>query len=237
MLAFSHEGLKDPTTVKTPWRVLSYPSPSRSVRAGSRGPWERGWAGSRKRRLSSFPFPCSFALLHQSLACYSRFALASPRKTRRLRRRQRKKCSEPFLLGLTTVFSISGKFFWTTDSSLQSSGCKNLNHWAVLGVRNRTISSCLAELINTGIDQESRICEDRSKMSLKDCVLKKVFKEVLQAAFIAAFTPPGPPPFKKTFIVLHFCALLWNLPLIVYDQSHILFRRLKKCLQKSKNNQ
>ena len=46
-----------------------------------------------------------------------------------------------------TFFSFSGKFFWTTDSSLQSSGCKNLNHWAVYGVRNRIISSCLAQLI------------------------------------------------------------------------------------------
>ena len=130
-------------------RVLSYLSLSRSVGTGRTEPWERGWVGRRKRarfRLSSFL--CSFALCHQSLACHSRFALASPRKTRRLRRRQRKKCSEPFLLVLTTFFSISGKFFWTTDSSLQSSGCKNLNHWAVHGVRNRIITSCLiAQLI------------------------------------------------------------------------------------------
>ena len=49
-----------------------------------------------------------------------------------------------------TFFSFSGKFFWTTDSSLQSSGCKNLNHWAVHGVRNRIITLCLiAQLILT----------------------------------------------------------------------------------------
>ena len=68
-------------------RVLSYLSLSRSVGTGGTEPCERGWVGRRKRarfRLSSFF--CSFALCHQSLACHSRFALASPRKTRRLRR-------------------------------------------------------------------------------------------------------------------------------------------------------
>ena len=123
---------------------------------GRRGPWERGWAGRRKLvrfRLSSFSFPYSFALLYQSLACHSRLALASPPKTRPLRRRQRKKCSEPCLLVLTTFFfSILGKFFWTTDSSLQSSGCKYMNHSAVHSVGNKTIFSCsIAQLINTHV--------------------------------------------------------------------------------------
>ena len=39
-------------------------------------------------RFSSFLFPWSLALRHQSLACYSRLALASAWKTKRLRRRQ-----------------------------------------------------------------------------------------------------------------------------------------------------
>ena len=70
-------------------------------------------------------------------------------------------------------------------------------------------------------------------MSLKKCVLKKFFKEFLQPAFIATLPPF---PLQKIFM-LHFCSLLYNLLVILYDQSHILFGRIKVCLQKSKNNQ
>ena len=131
-------------------RVLSYLSPSRSVDTGRTEPWERGWAGRRKRaRFRPSFFLCSFALRHQSLACHSRFALASPQKTRRLRRGRERSVPSLFYSHLQHFFfSFSGKFFWPTDSSLQSSGCKKLNHWAVHGVRNRIITSCLiAQLI------------------------------------------------------------------------------------------
>ena len=46
-----------------------------------------------KKGLASsfFTFPWSLALRHQSLACHSRFALASMRKTKHLRRRRRRR--------------------------------------------------------------------------------------------------------------------------------------------------
>ena len=68
-------------------------------------------------------------------------------------------------------------------------------------------------------------------MSLKKCVLKNFFKEFLQPAFIAALPPF---PLQKIFM-LHFCSLLYNLLVTLYDQSHILFGRIKVCLQKSKS--
>ena len=45
--------------------------------------------GENGLRLSFLSFPCSLAFRHQSFTCPSRFALASVRKTKRLRRRQR----------------------------------------------------------------------------------------------------------------------------------------------------
>ena len=45
--------------------------------------------GENGLRLSILSFPCSLAFRHQSFMCPSRFALASVRKTKRLRRRQR----------------------------------------------------------------------------------------------------------------------------------------------------
>ena len=65
-------------------------------------------------------------------------------------------------------------------------------------------------------------------MSLKKCVLKIFFKEFLQPAFIAAL-PPSP---LQKILMLHFCSFLYNLLVILYDQSHILFGRIKVCLQK-----
>ena len=65
-------------------------------------------------------------------------------------------------------------------------------------------------------------------MSLKKCVLKIFFKEFLQPAFIAAL-PPCP---LQKILMLHFCSFLYNLLVILYDQSHILFGRIKVCLQK-----
>ena len=77
--------------------------------------------GSKERQkgetgllLSFLSFPCFLAFCHQSFMCHSRFALASVRKTKHLRRRQRlngKAHSSkamldervwPFSLGLTT---------------------------------------------------------------------------------------------------------------------------------------
>ena len=136
--------------------------------------------------------------------------------------------------GSQHFFSISGKFFWATDSSLQSSGCKNLNHWAVHGVRNRTISSCLAQLINTHVKRVKLVrigarCPPW-KMSCSKKFLNKSFSPHSSLHYPLS-------PLQETSIMLHFCTLLYNLPLILYDQSHILFRRLKVCLQKNKNNQ
>ena len=57
--------------------------------------WKSASKGRREgenRRFSSFSFPWSLALCHQSLECHSRFALASARKTKRLRRRQKRCC-------------------------------------------------------------------------------------------------------------------------------------------------
>ena len=68
-------------------------------------------------------------------------------------------------------------------------------------------------------------------MSLKKCVLKIFFKEFLQPAFIAAL--PSCP--LQKILMLHFCSFLYNLLVILYDQSHILFGRIKVCLQKSKS--
>ena len=45
--------------------------------------------GENGLRLSFLSLPCSLAFRHQSFMCFSRFALASVRKTKRLRRRQR----------------------------------------------------------------------------------------------------------------------------------------------------
>ena len=45
-------------------------------------------------------------------------------------------------------------------------------------------------------------------MSLKDCVLKKVFKEVLQAAFIAALPPS---PLQKNFYRVAFLCITLKL--------------------------
>ena len=51
---------------------------------------------STKIRAKDFLLPTSLALRHQSLACHSRFALASMRKTKCLRRRQMSKmCAVP----------------------------------------------------------------------------------------------------------------------------------------------
>jgi len=59
--------------------------------------WKLASKGRRKEKtgkslLSSFSFPLSLALRHQSLDCHSRFALASARETKCLRRRQKRCC-------------------------------------------------------------------------------------------------------------------------------------------------
>ena len=123
-------------------RVVSYLSPSRSKgRVGRNSGNEVGREEENGRDFAPLFSHASlrFVTSHSCVSC--------PRKTRRLRRGRERSLPSLFCPHSQHFFSLSGKFFWTTDFSLQSSGCKNLNHRGVHGVGNRIISSCLAQLI------------------------------------------------------------------------------------------
>ena len=57
---------------------------------------------------------------------------------------------------------------------------------------------------------------------------QKFFKRIPSACIHRCVT--SLPPAK--ILMLHFCSFLYNLLVILYDQSHILFGRIKVCLQK-----
>ena len=130
-------------------KVLSCLSPSRSRGRVGRNPGnEVGREGENGRDFGPLfsHAPLRFVTSHSRVTRVSRSRLLEKRGALG---GAEKEVFPAFFTRTHNIFlSFSGKFFWTTDSSLQSSGCKNLNHWAVHGVRNRIITSCLiAQLI------------------------------------------------------------------------------------------